>query len=141
MITPACRVFVVYLGLAGTAVAHGGGGVGGAGAGTGLGASTPVTFPPQYHSRHHHYAQHLERKIVTRRVGKAERHHVRPAGYAEDLTPRHDASSETSITPIPINKTHTLSVGTPLFGLDPRSPGTWALYSQMLPFIFSEAPR
>jgi hypothetical protein len=140
--TLACRVFVVYLGLAGTAVAHGGGGGPGAGAGTGLGASTPVTFPPQYHSGHyhHHYAQHLERKIVTHRVAKRERHHLRPGGYAEDLTPRHDASFENAITQMPINKTYTLSLGTPLFGLDPRSPSTWELYSEMLPFIFSEAP-
>jgi hypothetical protein len=140
--TLACRVFVVYLGLAGTAVAHGGGGGPGAGAGTGLGASTPVTFPPQYHSGHyhHHYAQHLERKIVTHRVAKRERHHLRPGGYAEDLTPRHDASFENATTQMPINKTHTLSLGTPLFGLDPRSPSTWELYSEMLPFIFSEAP-
>jgi hypothetical protein len=28
----------------------------------------------------------------------------------------------------------------PLLGLDPRNPTTWALYSEMLPFIFSEAP-
>jgi hypothetical protein len=141
--TLTCRVFVVYLGLAGTAVAHGGGGGGGAGAGagTGLGASTPVTSPPQYHpGHHHHHAHHLERKIVTHRVAKRERHHLRPGGYAEDLTPRHDASFENAITQMPINKTYTLSLGTPLFGLDPRSPSTWELYSEMLPFIFSEAP-
>jgi hypothetical protein len=121
--TLACRVFVVYLGFAGTAVAHGG------------------TFPPQYHSGHyhHHYAQHL-RKIVTHGVAKRERHHLRPGGYAENLTPRHDASFENAITQMPINKTYTLSLGTPLFGLDPRSPSTWELYSEMLPFIFSEAP-
>jgi hypothetical protein len=134
MRTLGCRVFVVYLGLAGTAVAAGGG------TGAGLSSSVFVTFSPQYHYRHHHYAQHLDRKIVTHRVAKAERHHLRPAGYAEDLTPRHDASSENSIRQMPINRAYTLSVGTPLFGLDPRSPRTWELYSEMLPFIFSEAP-
>jgi hypothetical protein len=105
-----------------------------------MSSSALVTFRPQYHYRRHHHAQHLETKTVTHRVAKAERRHLRPAGYAEDLTPRHDASSETSITQMPINKTYTLSLGTPLFGLDPRSPSTWELYSEMLPFIFSETP-
>jgi hypothetical protein len=137
MRTFVCVVFVLYLGLAGTAVAHGGAGVG---AGTGLGPPTVVTFLPQYHPRHRHYAQHLHRKIVPRRVGKTEHHHLRPSGYAEELTPRDEVSSETSMTQMPINKTYTLSPGTPLLGLDPRSPSTWELYSEMLPFIFSEAP-
>jgi hypothetical protein len=48
-------------------------------------------------------------------------------------------SAETATKQTPRDK-HTLSLGTPLLGLDPRSPSTWALYSQMLPFIFSEAP-
>jgi hypothetical protein len=141
MRTFVCVVFVLYLGLAGTAAARGGAG-GGGGTGTGLGPSTVVTFRPQDHSRHHHhhYARHLDRKIVTRRVGKAEHHHLRPSGYAEESTPRDDVSSETSITQMPINKTYTLSPGTPLLGLDPRSPSTWELYSDMLPFIFSETP-
>jgi hypothetical protein len=139
MRTFACVVFVLYLGLAGTAVAHGGGG----GTGTGLSSLTFAIFPPQqYHYRHPHphHAQHLERKIVIHHVAKAKHHHLRPSGYAEDLTPRDSVSSEASITQIPINKTYTLSLGTPLLGLDPRSPGTWELYSEMLPFIFSEAP-
>ena len=129
----ACRVFVLYLGLAGTAVAAGG-------TGAGLSSSAFVTFRSHYHYRHHHYAQHLERKTVIRRVAKAEHHHLRPSGYAEELTPPHNVSFETSITQMPINKTYALAPGTPLLGLDPRSPSTWALYSQMLPFIFSEAP-
>jgi hypothetical protein len=129
----ACVVFVLYLGLTGTAVAAGG-------TGTGLSRSALVTFRQQYHYRHHHYAQHLERKIATRRVAKAEHHHLRPSGYAEDLTPHRDVLSETSITQTPINNTYTLAAGTPLLGLDPRSPRTWALYGEMLPFIFSEAP-
>jgi hypothetical protein len=126
---------ILCLGLAGTAVAAGGG------TGAGLSSSAFVTFRPQHHYRHHHYAQHLERKIVTRRIAKAEYHHLRPSGYAEDLTPRRDVPSETSITQMPINKTYTLSLGTPLLGLDPRSPSTWELYGEMLPFIFSDVSK
>jgi hypothetical protein len=48
--------------------------------------------------------------------------------------------AETSIKQVPGDKAHGLSLGTPLLGLDPRSPSTWAPYSEMLPFIFSEAP-
>jgi hypothetical protein len=136
MRTFACRVFALYLGLAGTAVAAGGGGTG-----AGLSSSAFVSFHPQYHYLHHHYAQHLERKTVTRRAAKAEHHHLHPSGYAEELTPPHNVSFETSITQMPINKTYALAPGTPLLGLDPRSPSAWDLYSEMLPFIFSEAPR
>jgi hypothetical protein len=134
MRTLACRVFALYLALAGTAVAASGG------TGAGLSSSAFVAFRPQYHYRHHHYAQHLERKTVTRRVAKAEHHHLRPSGYAQELTPRHNVSFETSITQMRINKTYALAPGTPLLGLDPRSPSTWGLYSEMLPFIFSGAP-
>jgi hypothetical protein len=125
--------FVLYLGLTGTAVAAGG-------TGTGLSRSALVTFRPRYHyhHHHHHYVQHLERRIVARSIAKAGHHHFRPSGYAEELTPRHNASFETPITQMPINTT--LTPGTPLLGLDPRSPSTWLLYSEMLPFIFSEAP-
>jgi hypothetical protein len=130
----ACRVFVLYLGLAGTAVAEGG-------AGTGLSRSALLTFRPHHyhhHHYHHHYVQHLERKIVAR-VAKADHHHLRPSGYAEELTPR-NISFEMSITQMPINKTYALAPGAPLLGLDPRSPSTWELYSEMLPFVFSKAP-
>ena len=133
MRTFACRVFVLYLGLAGTAIAAGG-------TGAGLSSSAFVTFRPPYHYRHHHHAQHLDRKIGTHHLAKAEHHHLRPSGYAEDLTSRDNVLSETSITQMPINKTYTLSLGTPLLGLDPRSPSTWELHSEMLPFVFSEAP-
>jgi hypothetical protein len=136
MRTFAGSVFVLYLELAGIAVAAGGGGTG-----TGLSSSALVTFRPYYHYHyHHHYVQHLERKIDTRRVAKAEHHHLRPSGYAQELTPRHNVSLETSITQMPISKTYAPAPGTPLLGLDPRSPSTWGLYSEMLPFIFSEAP-
>jgi hypothetical protein len=132
----ACRVFVLYLGLAGTAVAEGG-------AGTGLSRSALLTFRPHHyhyhhHHYHHHYVQHLERKIVAR-VAKADHHHLRPSGYAEELTPR-NVSFEMSITQMPINKTYALAPGAPLLGLDPRSPSTWELYSEILPFVFSKAP-
>jgi hypothetical protein len=137
MRTFACVVFFLYLGLAGTAVAHGGSG---AGTGAGLSSSMFATFAPQgHHHRHPHYARHPERKIVVHRVATAKHDHLRPSGYAEDLTPRDNVSSEASIAQMPINKTYTLSLGTPLLGLDPRSPSTWELYGEMLPFIFSEA--
>jgi hypothetical protein len=141
MRTPACVVFVLYLGLTGTAVARGGG----AGTGTGLSSLTFAIFPPQFaisppHQDHHRHAQHPERKIVIHHVAKANHHHLRPSGYAEELTSRHNVSFGTSITQLLINKTHTLAPGTPLLGLDPRSPSTWLFYSEMLPFIFSETP-
>jgi len=133
MRTLACVVFVLYLGWTGTAVAEGG-------AGTGLSRSALLTFRPHHHHHYrHHYVQRLERKIVARRLAKADHHHLRSSGYAEELTP-HNVSFETSITQIRINRTYTLASGTPLLGLDPRSPSTWVLYSEMLPFIFSEAP-
>jgi hypothetical protein len=131
MRTFACVVFVLYLGLAGTAVAHGGAGAGGGGTGTGLGRGSLMTVRP--------YGQHLKRKTVARGTTKANHHHHRPSGYAAEVTPRHNVSSETSTTQMPINKAYTLSPGLPLLGLDPRSPSTWALYNQMLPPLFSEA--
>ena len=136
MRTFACVVFVLYLGLAGTAVAGGGGGTG-----TGVSSLTFAIFstsPPQ--QDHYRHAQHPERKIVIHRVAKANHPHLRPSGYAEELTSRLNVSFETPITQVLINKTHTLAPGTPLLGLDPRSPSTWGLYSEMMPFIFSEAP-
>ena len=143
MRTFACVVFVLSLGSAGTAVAHGGGGgASGGGAGTGLDSAALMTFRPQYrHPYHHRDAQHLKGKIATRGTARADHHHLRPLGYAKRGTYRHDASPSTSITqtPIkPINKTYTLLPGLPLLGLDPRSPSTWALYNQMLPPLFSE---
>jgi hypothetical protein len=135
MRTLACVVFVLCLGWTGTAVAEGG-------AGTGLSRSALLTlrhYHYHHHHYHHHYVQRLERKMVARGHAKADHHHLRPSGYAEELTP-HDVSFETLITQMPINKTYKLASGTPLLGLDPRSPGTWVLYSEMLPFIFSEAP-
>jgi hypothetical protein len=72
---------------------------------------------------------------------KTEHHHFQHTARAEEMTQQHQlASPETFIKQIPWNKPYTLSLGTPLLGLDPRSPSTWALYSEMLPFIFSETP-
>ena len=130
-----CVVFVLYLGLAGTAVAGGGGG---GGTGTGVSSLTFAIFSPSRPQQDHYRAQHPERKIVVRHAAKTNHHHLRPSGYAEELTSRHNVSFGTSITQVLINKTHTLAPGTPLLGLDPRSPSTWELYSEMLPFIFSE---
>ena len=72
---------------------------------------------------------------------KAEHYHFSHALRAGEMTRQHysNVSTETVTKRIPEDK-NTLSLGTPLLGLDLRSPGTWALYSQMLPFIFSEAP-
>ena len=106
MRTLACVVFVLYLGWTGTAVAEGG-------AGTGLSRSALLTFRPHHyhhHHYHHHYVQHLERKIVARGVAKADHHHLRPSGYAEELTPP-NISIEMSITQMPINKTYALAPG------------------------------
>jgi len=127
MRTFACVVFVLYLGLAGTAVAHGGGGGGGGGTGTGLSHRSFMTFRP--------YAQHLKRKIAAPGIAKAGHRHHRSAGYAKEVTPRRNVASETSARS---TLTYTLSPGLPLLGLDPRSPSTWALYNQMLPPLFSE---
>jgi len=71
---------------------------------------------------------------------KTEHYHFRHGLRAGEMTRQHysNVSTETVTKRIPEDK-NTLSLGTPLLGLDLRSPGTWALYSQMLPFIFSEA--
>jgi hypothetical protein len=73
---------------------------------------------------------------------RPERYHFRHTLGAEEVTPQHhnNGSAEAVTKQMPRDK-HTLSGGTPLLGLDPRNPHTWALYSQMLPFIFSEAPK
>jgi hypothetical protein len=136
----ACVVFVLSLGSAGTAVAHGGGGGASGGAtGTGLDRAALMTVRPQYRYRYHHRdAQHLKGKFAAHGTAKADRHNLRPLGYAKGETHRPDVSSRTSITQTPINKTYTLLPGVPLLGLDPRSPSTWELYNQMLPPLFSE---
>ena len=129
MRTFACVIFVLHLGLTGTAVAHGGAGAGGSGTGSGLGRASLLTFRP--------HARHLKTKIAARGTAKTDHHHRR-SGYAKEVTPRRNGSPETSAAQMPINKTYTLSPGLPLLGLDPRSPSTWALYNQMLPPLFSE---
>jgi hypothetical protein len=107
-------------------------------------------YPYLHHTWHLTHDNHgrrasLKKKTVAyataSRQAKAEHYRSHQAQRAEQMTPqRHSgASAETAINQIP-SETHALSLGTPLLGLDPRSPSTWALYSQMLPFIFSEAP-
>jgi hypothetical protein len=75
------------------------------------------------------------------RHAKAEHYHFHHALRAEAMKPNrnNNGPAEMAIKQMP-SETHALSVGTPLLGLDPRSPSTWELYSQMLPFIFSETP-
>jgi hypothetical protein len=140
MRTFACVVFVLSLGSAGTAVAHSGGsGASGGGTGIGLDGAALMSFRPQYRYRSHHRdTQHLNGKIAARGMKKPQHHNLRPLGYANEGTHRHDVSPGTSITQTPINKAYTLLPGLPLLGLDPRSPSTWALYNQMLPPLFSE---
>jgi hypothetical protein len=85
----------------------------------------------------------LKKKTVAYAMGsqvaKAEHYHFRHTVRAEEMTrQRHNSvSAETAIKQTSRDTTHTLSLGTPF---DPRSPSTWTLYSQMLPFVFSEAP-
>jgi hypothetical protein len=72
---------------------------------------------------------------------KAGQHHFGQTTHADDMTRRqYNESPKTFAKQIPGDATYTLSPGMPLLGLDLRSPSSWALYSQMLPFIFSEAP-
>jgi len=131
MKTFACVIFVLCLGLPGTAVAHGGAGAGGGGTGIGLSRASLVTLRP--------HARHLKTKISARGTTKVDHNHHRRSGYAKEMTPRRNVSSQTSTAQMPINKIYTLSPGLPLLGLDPRSPSTWALYNEMLPPLFSEA--
>jgi len=78
---------------------------------------------------------------MTSQKTKTDQHHFGQTTRAEEVTrQQYSASPETFSKQIPRDKTYTLSPGTPLLGLDLRSPSSWALYSQMLPFIFSEAP-
>jgi len=104
-------------------------------------------YPYQHHARqvthdNHSRSASLKKKTVAyamaNQEAKAEHYRALRAG---EMTRRHysSVSVETATKQMPRDK-HTLSLGTPLLGLDPRSPSTWALYSQMLPFIFSEAP-
>jgi hypothetical protein len=77
---------------------------------------------------------------MTGQKTKTDRHHFGQTTRAEEITrQQYSLSPETFAKQIPRDKTYTLSPGTPLLGLDLRSPSSWALYSQMLPFIFSEA--
>jgi hypothetical protein len=143
------------------AMARGGGGAGGgAGAGgTGGGGLSVYSYPTYYRYRvyYHHHRQArrfahnnhdksglLKEKTVgygmATRETKVESYHFRQTTGTQETTHSNDnASPEAFIKQIPSDKAGTLSPGAPLLGLDLQSPSTWALYSEMLPFIFSEA--
>jgi hypothetical protein len=101
-------------------------------------------YPYQRHARQFAHDNHDKGALRKRKSAayamtsgepKAEHH----AARADDIAQQYqNASLETFIKQMPQDKTYTLSPGTPLLGLNPRSPSTWALYSEMLPFIFSE---
>lgn len=106
-------------------------------------------YPYQHHARqlthdNHGRSASFKKKTVGYAMAaqeKVEHYHFRHALRAEITLQHHNSvSAETATKQIRRDK-HTLSPGTPLLGLDPRSPRTWALYSQMLPFVFSEARR
>jgi hypothetical protein len=72
---------------------------------------------------------------------KTDHHHFGRTAHATEMSREHYSESpETFGKRIPRDETYTLSPGMPLLGLDLRSASSWELYSQMLPFIFSEAP-
>jgi hypothetical protein len=72
---------------------------------------------------------------------KTDHHHLGQTARATEMSRDHySVSPETFGKQIHRDETYTLSPGMPLLGLDLRSPSSWELYSQMLPFIFSEAP-
>ena len=77
------------------------------------------------------------KKNVAYDMVKTDHYHFRDTVGAE-MTSHHRASPEAFIKQMPRNNGYTLSPGLPMLGLDPRSPSTWALYSEMLPPIFSE---
>jgi hypothetical protein len=160
MKTIACVALILCFGLSCIAMARGGGGAGGGAgaAGTGGGGLSVYSYPTYYRYRayYHHHRQarrfarnnhdksgFLKEKTVgygmATRETKAEHYHFRQTTGTEEQThPSDRTSPEAFIEQIPRDKTGTLSPGTPLLGLDLRSPSTWALYSEMLPFIFSE---
>jgi hypothetical protein len=103
-------------------------------------------YPYQHHARqlthdNHGRSASFKKKPVAYAMVSQEKADFRHALRTEEIAPQHHnrVSAETATKQIPRDK-HTLSPGTPLLGLDARSPSTWALYSEMLPFIFSEAP-
>jgi len=150
MKTITSMVLILFLGLSDMAMARGGGG---AGTGVGLSAYSYPTYYRYraYYQRHrqarqfahnnHDKSALLKKKTVVgygmaRQDTKAENYHSRTTGA--DAHPYDSTSPDAFIKQIPRDRTATLLPGRPLLGLDLRSPSTWTLYSQMLPFIFSE---
>lgn len=160
MKTITCVVLILCLGLSGMAMARGGPGAGGgaggaaagggAGAGGGLSASSYSAFYRYRADYHHHRHARQFAHNNHDKGGRVKKKNVaygyniaRQDAKAEHFDSTHQSQSvspETFIKEIPDDRTYTLSPGMPLLGLDPRSPRTWALYNEMLPFIFSEAP-
>jgi hypothetical protein len=149
-------------------VAAGGGGAGGGSAGVWYGGQAGdmggpwaleqnrtyhryrVYYPYQRHTRQlSHNNRYKSAFLKKKAVGydmmsqgtKTDHHQFGQMTRAEEVTHRqYSVSPEMFAKQTPRDKTYTLSPGVPLLGLDLRSPSTWALYSEMLPFIFSEAP-
>ena len=157
MKTIACVVIVVCFGLSSMAMARGGGGAGAGGIGSGgLSAySYPTYYRYRAYSHHRRQARRVAHKnhdksslakektvgygMATRET-KAEHYRFRQTTGTEEMThPNDSASLEAFIKQTPRDKAGTLSAGTPLLGLDLRTPSTWALYGEMLPFIFEES--
>ena len=161
MKTIAYVALVLCFGVSGMAMARGGGGAGGgAGAGGtgggGLSAYSYATYYRYYRAYYHHHRQarrfahnnHDQSSLLKEttagygmatRETKAEPYHFRQTTGTQEMThPNDNASPEAFIKQIPRDKASGLSPGTPLLGLDLQSPSTWALYSEMLPLIFSE---
>jgi hypothetical protein len=109
-----------------------------------------ASYPYQRHTRqlgrNNHYKSALLKKETVgydmMSQGTRNGHHLfGQTRRGEEMTrQQYSVSPETFAKQIPRDKIDTLLPGMPLLGLDLRSPSTWALYSEMLPFIFSEAP-
>jgi hypothetical protein len=158
----------VGVGASAGGVAAGGSGAGGGSAGVGYGGQAGdmgrrwtleqnrthhryrAYYPYQPHTRqldhnNRYKSALLKKKTVgydmMRQETKTDHHHFEQTTRAEEMTRRrYSVSPETFAKQIPRDKTYALSPGMPLLGLDLRNPSTWALYSEMLPFIFSEVP-
>jgi hypothetical protein len=107
-------------------------------------------YPYQCHTRHLGHDNHDESAILKEKTvgydmvsqgAKAGHHHVRKTTRAEEMNhQQYSVSPETFGKQISLDRSYTLSPGMLLLGLNLRSPGAWALHSEVLPSIFSEAP-
>src|SRR5215472_17298963 len=98
-----------------------------------MAANAVASARAKRHARQLTHDNHSRSKTVAYAMAsqeaKAERYHFRHARRAGEMTRQHYSivSAETATERMPRDK-HTLSLGTPLLGLDPRRPSTWALY-------------